>query len=332
MKTCEHCRFWTSGPPKRYSVSDLEGSSHLRCLGCGKLQWFIYYASDCLRFERDDAVWFEWSRIKTTEGRPNPPDKRSKIGVFNATHDLKFIIELLPGSLTSDPLPKTEICTLPCEWKRRFDPESFKIECRSWMEYCLNAHSRCSPTARGRLPKRVIDVGSREAHLYEPMGEFADYVALSHAWSYSLPIKTEKQNLNSRIGRLVWNELPTAFQEAIIIVRALGLRYLWIDSLCIIQDDDEDWEVQAARMAFIYENAYLTIMLHQSEPGGSSFPRQHGLWYETSSTFSPYSFRYRPVLSNGFVSGFDNCQTDLMSSRGWCFQVIPNQLYIHILC
>ncbi|KAF3039152.1 hypothetical protein E8E12_004021 [Didymella heteroderae] len=54
-------------------------------------------------------------------------------------------------------------------------------------------------------------------------------------------------------------DLPSLFQDAIIITRQLGLRYLWIDSLCIIQDSLRDWETEAAKMASIYQNSYVTI-------------------------------------------------------------------------
>jgi hypothetical protein len=50
----------------------------------------------------------------------------------------------------------------------------------------------------------------------------------------------------------------------------MGIRYLWIDSLCIVQDDEKEWEVEAARMASIFENSYLTIAMHQTRPNASS--------------------------------------------------------------
>lgn len=56
-----------------------------------------------------------------------------------------------------------------------------------------------------------------------------------------------------------WFELPKTFQEAIALTRKLGVRYLWIDSLCIIQDDHHGWEVESAKMATIYSLSYLTI-------------------------------------------------------------------------
>jgi hypothetical protein len=65
-------------------------------------------------------------------------------------------------------------------------------------------------------------------------------------------------------------ELPLTFQDAVNITRALSQHLLWIDSLCIIQDDQADWERESARMASVYQNAFLTIAAtssHDSKGG-----------------------------------------------------------------
>lgn len=62
-----------------------------------------------------------------------------------------------------------------------------------------------------------------------------------------------------RKERITWTSLPKTFQDAIHFVRQINLRYLWIDSLCIVQDDQLDWELESHKMATIYRNAYLTI-------------------------------------------------------------------------
>jgi hypothetical protein len=109
----------------------------------------------------------------------------------------------------------------------------------------------------------VIALEQREAYLYETKGEIRPYATLSHCWQDSRPLRTMKENLRDHLGRLVWNSLPVAFQECFELVKALGIQYVWIDSLCIVQDDDDDWKTQARRMASIYENAKVTIALHQ---------------------------------------------------------------------
>jgi Heterokaryon incompatibility protein (HET) len=55
------------------------------------------------------------------------------------------------------------------------------------------------------------------------------------------------------------NSLPRTFQDAIMAVREFNIRYIWIDSLCIIQDSDEDWKFEAAQMDVVYRNAIYNI-------------------------------------------------------------------------
>jgi hypothetical protein len=63
------------------------------------------------------------------------------------------------------------------------------------------------------------------------------------------------------------NDLPTAFPDAITITRRLSCRYLWIDSLCIIQDSEDDWEHQASQMAEIYQHSCCTVAALDREDG-----------------------------------------------------------------
>jgi hypothetical protein len=70
----------------------------------------------------------------------------------------------------------------------------------------------------------------------------------------------------TEFGRQIkWQSLPKSFQDAVVFTRRLGIRYLWIDSLCIIQDSKEDWETQAAKMAMIYALAVLTLSAVNAE-------------------------------------------------------------------
>ena len=53
--------------------------------------------------------------------------------------------------------------------------------------------------------------------------------------------------------------VPKTYLDAIAVTREPGIQYLWIDSLCIVQNDDSDWQQEAAPMAAVYENALVTI-------------------------------------------------------------------------
>jgi hypothetical protein len=159
----------------------------------------------------------------------------------------------------------------------------------------------------------VIFLDRREAYLYETKGEIRPYAALSHCWQDSQPLQTMKQNLKDHMGRLVWNILPLAFRESFELVKALGIQYIWIDSLCIVQDDDDNWKTQAMRMASIYENAKITIALHQEEKNASSFPTTVAMVGSDANVQVNVQLSQVPLKE-------EDIEKTRLSSRGWCFQ------------
>ena len=71
-------------------------------------------------------------------------------------------------------------------------------------------------------------------------------------------------------------ELPQTLQHAFRLARLLGIRYLWIDALCIVQDDPEEWELEAAKMGLIYSNAFLVISAIVSSHAGDDLFKPRG--------------------------------------------------------
>ncbi|KAI1460182.1 heterokaryon incompatibility protein-domain-containing protein [Annulohypoxylon moriforme] len=119
------------------------------------------------------------------------------------------------------------------------------------------------------LPKRVIDVGDSPGaniRLYESKkGEQKRYVCLSHCWGTAdggEPLKTTSTTLDGFKSCIKFTDLPGTFQDAVVFTRSLGIRYLWIDSLCIVQDEEGekgDFAIEAPKMVDIYHNAELTL-------------------------------------------------------------------------
>ncbi|KAF2129731.1 HET-domain-containing protein, partial [Dothidotthia symphoricarpi CBS 119687] len=90
----------------------------------------------------------------------------------------------------------------------------------------------------------------------------ASYAALSYCWGLETevrPIKTMKNNVARFSESIVAADLPLTIRQAIEVTRILNLEYLWVDSLCIIQDDDDDWRKESQMMGMIYQNATVTI-------------------------------------------------------------------------
>jgi len=189
---------------------------------------------------------------------------------------------------------------------------------RLWLEKCISKHRRCNANAGPEqiLPNRVIDVGASDSKgtvkLVETLdGQRGKYLCLSHCWGKEAkPFQTTSANLEQLKQVIQESELTKTFQDAIDIVRRLGMRYIWIDSLCIIQDDHDDWRLHAKSMAAIYQNAYLTLAASFGSDGTA------GCYSETKeyeATLVPgqspnQAMYYRPSLPH-FWQG--------LRSRGW---------------
>ncbi|KAF2111990.1 heterokaryon incompatibility protein-domain-containing protein [Lophiotrema nucula] len=147
---------------------------------------------------------------------------------------------------------------------------------KQWLHDCTHSmgkHDRCLEAAVTELPTRVIDVEDMRLHTRK-IGETARYAALSHCWGNCSPVRTTMSNLDEHLKELP-GSLPQTFADAIAVTKALEIRYLWIDSLCIIQDSDEDWSSEALHMAQVYSNAVVTISAdaaHDSFGGFLSAP------------------------------------------------------------
>ncbi|SPN96538.1 uncharacterized protein DNG_00063 [Cephalotrichum gorgonifer] len=114
------------------------------------------------------------------------------------------------------------------------------------------------------LPRRVLRVGSSESDpvcLYEPeSAERGEYAALSYCWGRgSQQITTTRANHAAHTAALP-SSLPRTIADAVSVCRKIGLPYLWVDALCIIQDDTDDKLTQISRMGIIYKNATVTVL------------------------------------------------------------------------
>ncbi|KAF2177851.1 HET-domain-containing protein, partial [Zopfia rhizophila CBS 207.26] len=134
---------------------------------------------------------------------------------------------------------------------------------RKWLHECHENHKEC-PKSVGILPSRVLDIGARfpirsvKLHWTEE-GESGRYAALSYCWGGLQPISSTQHTAQDFTDGILFSKFPQTLQDAMITTFKLGIRYLWIDCLCIIQDDPEDMAREIAKMAQIFEEAYVTI-------------------------------------------------------------------------
>lgn len=208
----------------------------------------------------------------------------------------------------------------------------------SWVKNCSRHHKLCNATSSERsfLPTRLVDVTPDErdeeirlVHT-KAISKSTKYAALSHSWGLKeqriKPIpKTTTKTLKTRLRGISFDELTKTFQDAVTAVRRLGLQYIWIDALCILQDDDDDFAEQASQMAKIYGQAHLVISALRAATGdvGIFHRRYKPKTITHSSRRGPSLTAYvRPVLSHDdFITGEPrHFQSSPLFARAWCFQ------------
>lgn len=209
-----------------------------------------------------------------------------------------------------------------------------------WVENCRLHHKECVQKDAPSLPDRLVEVqsssGSKELRLIESKGSTGRYAALSHCWGTqegaTPPITLMKDSLESWKISLPWGSFSKTFQDAVLITRALGLRFLWIDSLCIIQDDAADWREQSSQMSSVYTNTALTIASTRASDGSvgcfSLRPtaKRIALLEEPqgcSRTIDVYvrqAFSHTPYLLRDIGHLYEEKDDFPLFQRAWCFQ------------
>ncbi|KAL3421728.1 heterokaryon incompatibility protein [Phlyctema vagabunda] len=203
---------------------------------------------------------------------------------------------------------------------------------KMWTDDCAQNHKECrtldlSVGAEPILPSRVIDVGlepNSTPRLISTKGQRARWVALSHCWGKSTGLsRTLRANVAVLEKEIKLSRLSPTFRDAIKLTQQLGIRYLWIDSLCIIQDCPKDWQRESAKMPTVYHNAYVTIAAAatQDSRGGFLIERE---WTKSSKNITMPI----PLDRGQGTVHFDlpnnelvpSTEVNYLQSRAWCFQ------------
>jgi hypothetical protein len=183
----------------------------------------------------------------------------------------------------------------------------------------------------------VLDLGlstnaddyTGDLKLREALDKRSLYFCLSYCWGTSQLFKTTSATLEEHLNKICWSSLPKTYRDAVVFTRRMGVQYLWIDSMCIIQDNQEDWEVESATMCSIFQNATLVLAATASSDahGGcfSSVPSHswhQKVWGEPDD--ADHNVYLRKQISHGpFVQpGYydeDNSRVPLLK-RGWVYQ------------
>lgn len=159
------------------------------------------------------------------------------------------------------------------DW-REFPTTNCLHNIQEWLKACGTEHTECTqPNSNIILPSRLLQVRPGSNHPHVSLIQTANidpqtqYIALSHCWGRSPIIRLLAENHQLFKQEVPFEELSKTFQDAVHFTLVLGVQYIWIDSLCIIQDSAEDWRFEASLMCSVYSNAYVTLAATSSRDG-----------------------------------------------------------------
>ncbi|KAI1770205.1 heterokaryon incompatibility protein-domain-containing protein [Hypoxylon cercidicola] len=230
-----------------------------------------------------------------------------------------FNIFRIPKGVRSNEYPELPIGHLLSEGT---SSDSTFTMIRGWLNDCTLNHAACKIVGGSEsfMPKRVLNLTEGRVFLQED-APLSTYACLSHCWGKNqTPTKTLKATVNDYMTKGIPCEiLSKTFQDAVDICRRLQIEYLWIDSLCIIQDSDEDWNEEALKMGDIYAHAFLTIAATKSEDGhGGCYQNRDPAYmdYRTIVEGSVFIRKAMPLLREFY---YTEAHTPLLH-RAWAFQ------------
>ena len=204
-----------------------------------------------------------------------------------------------------------------------------------WVKECCLKHTSCQTENWMVAPTRLVHIGNRETavlpHLVTASAMPSDtrWAALSYCWgpTGSMRLITTHDTLAQRQREISYADMPAVFKDALLVTEALGLQYVWIDALCIVQDDASDWKAEAARMGDVYRMAEVTIVAASSKSINETFLTRQ--WPEPGAHMPFRSSKFPQVRGNftiafapsGHVQDFTrDVEQSFWNDRGWTFQ------------
>jgi hypothetical protein len=182
------------------------------------------------------------------------------------------------------------------------DPKVMELGLK-WLGTCQNFHTQCEAIdetrQQGYFPSRLLDVGTPECGTVrlirtdvEPPVKGSRYATLSHCWGQHVPfIRLTADSMASLMTLIPPESLPRSFKDAMITCWRLRIRFLWIDSLCILQSgpgSEEDWQYHVREMHVIYANCVLDIVIaHASNPDEGAFVTRNPAFIRTAQVYAP---------------------------------------------
>ncbi|KIW29518.1 uncharacterized protein PV07_05331 [Cladophialophora immunda] len=342
------------------SYAELDQCARNKCRACRVVRQALLLSQitgeDVERMERRDVpVYVRLSGGEPSdEPRPRGPSTlQVRLGVAQESSvlvNIALTININPSSLREDP----------------FDSAIPQI--KSWLQECREEHQCSHLTQSSEHPRRLIKIVSETILRLVDTSELPKnvklkYVALSYCWGEGRSKgRTTPCNRDKRTVFFEMSALPRTIRHALRLVQALGLKYLWVDQVCIAQkiqwdkkpvpreDDDndgggdgyddcegdgckacssdagEDWNAEASRMHVIYGNATLTLCACSSKSSWDGL-----IWPRKAWTYSVIPFFFEGQWLVNYDTSLNEVRaTAPLSKRAWTLQeerLSPRLLY-----
>ncbi|KAG8157042.1 hypothetical protein KVR01_013032 [Diaporthe batatas] len=192
-----------------------------------------------------------------------------------------------------------------------------------WLSHCQTEHTKCNSWSGGTLPRRVLEIQSVQplcVRVVENCSQKEKYACLSYRWGPETKSKSlNKGNLEKYKAAIPQDKLYPLVKDAITAADRLGLRYIWIDSYCILQDDTEDWETEAANMASMFSTSKPEDLGAQvTERGGESVFVRKRLSNPSGTTLDRAWVFQERLLSNRVIYFTKHEVAWECRERSWC--------------
>ncbi|KAI9780657.1 MAG: hypothetical protein M1839_006598 [Geoglossum umbratile] len=209
-----------------------------------------------------------------------------------------------------------------------------------WLGDCLKNHDSCKPpTEFQKPPKRLINVGTETQNPFlvetSTGSQQLKWLSLSYCWGEEPSMKLTTDTMDMLKNGVPLNKFDPTIQDAILVTRALGITYIWIDALCIVQDrNTKDWNEQASKMNEIYGGSTVTLVVASSNSVRNGFLKKRELQYIPIRRYSNPagdSTDTNPAARVFLSPEWDGSEDELngpWSNRGWTMQegLLPSRL------
>ncbi|KAK3325982.1 heterokaryon incompatibility protein-domain-containing protein [Apodospora peruviana] len=207
-------------------------------------------------------------------------------------------------------------------------PDAFE-RIKTWLNTCHESHEQCSRYKSPFMPSNVISITNPNTGnksdppavrlIHNPPS--APYAALSYCWGGDQPVKATKATVDDLTQGIDYRQLPKAIQDAITTTQAIGLQYLWVDALCIVQDDPVLMASEIAQMCQIYQTAHVTISAARSSACTQGFLDDITIPDKNSPAFRLTLLNPNdPSAAPGFIICFPKQLQDPVEYRAWTLQ------------